>query len=102
MNKEEMAVQHIAFVIALEKLSSKHELIPPIEVRGVDFDGRHFKFYFNPAFDSLELPFTQRTPPIILHFRDAVGKVIEEQITDLNLESESEETVCAQNTEGEI
>ena len=102
-NEEEAAVQLVAFLIELEKLCGEYELTPPIEVDAMDFDGRLWKFDFNPKFDSLELLLSQRTPPIILHLKDAAGTIIEEQITDLSLESEPEEAVCEQqNTERAI
>jgi hypothetical protein len=65
-------------------------------VDATDFDGRVWNFDFNPEFDSLELLLSRRTLPITLQLRDAAGTIIEDQITDLTMESEADGAVCDQ------
>jgi hypothetical protein len=88
MNEREIAVQLITLMTHVEGISEENQLIPPIEVRATDRDGRVSDFQYSPEWDSVDILHEAPRLPVSLRLRDAKGKTIETNITDGTLRPE--------------
>jgi hypothetical protein len=88
MNEREIAIQLFTLMAHVEGISEENQLIPPIEVRATDRDGKVSDFEFSPEWDSVDILQTAPRLPVSLRLTDAKGKTIETDITDLTLRSE--------------
>lgn len=85
MNEREIAMQLIVLMAHIEGISEEQQFVSPVEVNATDLDGNEWGFEYSPEWDSADLLQIAPTLPVTLRLKDAKGKSVETQITELTL-----------------
>ena len=78
-------MQLIALMAHIEGISDEQQFLLPIEVNATDQDGNEWDFEYSPEWDSVDLLQVAPTLPVALRLKDANGRIVETQITELTL-----------------
>jgi hypothetical protein len=85
VKEKEIAMQLIALMAHIEGISDEQQFLLPIEVNATDQDGNEWDFEYSPEWDSVDLLQVAPTLPVTLRLKDANGRFVETQITELTL-----------------
>ena len=85
MKEKEIDMKLIALMAHIEGISDEQQFLLPIEVNATDQDGNEWDFEYSPEWDSVDLLQVAPTLPVTLRLKDANGRFVETQITELTL-----------------
>jgi hypothetical protein len=83
--EKEIAIQLITLMAHIEGMSAEQQFVPPVAVNATDQDGNEWDFEYSPEWDCVDLLQVAPTLPVTLRLKDANGKFVETQITELTL-----------------